>query len=258
MRKTFRNKNNFQYWSDRWDSIEVDSPMTDIESYPLKYSNLIIQNKEDKILEAGCGAGRILRFYHNLGYDIKGIDFIGDVIKKLKKEDPSVNATEENILELSFDNEHFDIILAFGLFHNFHSDKLKKSLTETCRVLKKDGKLCASFRADNIQELIIDWLNKEKEEKNMEFHKLNLKKKEFIDLLENNGFEVEKIFNVQNMPFLYKFRFFRRHDHKNFNENIARREGYKLSFLGNLLQSFLIKFFPSNFCNVYLAIAKKK
>ena len=36
-----------------------------------------------------------------------------------------MNATEENILELSFDNEHFDIILAFGLFHNFHSDKLK-------------------------------------------------------------------------------------------------------------------------------------
>ena len=62
--------------------------MTDIESYPLKYSNLIIQNKEDKILEAGCGAGRILRFYHNLGYDIKGIDLVGDVIKKLKKKIP--------------------------------------------------------------------------------------------------------------------------------------------------------------------------
>ena len=77
-------------------------------------------------------------------------------------------------------------------------------------------------------------------------------------ILENNGFKVEKIFNVQNMPFLYKFRFFRRYDHKDFNESIARREGYKLPFFGNLLQSFLIKFFPSSFCNVYLAIAKKK
>jgi len=59
------------------------------------------------------------------------------------------------------------------------------------------------------------------------------------------------------MPFLYKFKFFRSQDQKNFNENIARIGGYKLSLIRNILQSFLIKFFPDQFCNLYLIIAEK-
>lgn len=257
MRKTFRNKDNFKYWKNRWDSIDADLPMKDIKSYPLKYSNLVVKYKKHKILEAGCGGGRILRYYHNLGYNIIGIDFISSVIKKLKNQDPSLNVKADNILNLSFKDEYFDIILAFGLFHNFHSKKLIKSLKESHRVLKKNGKICASFRADNLQELIVDLLNKDKLNKNKKFHKLNLKKKEFINLLEDNGFKVLKIFSVQNMPFLYKFRIFRRYDHKKFNENLARIHGYKLSLIGQILQNFLIRLFPNNFCNVYLAIAKK-
>ena len=112
-----------------------------------------------------------------------------------------------NILNLNFKDEYFDKILAF-VHHNFHSEELKKSINETYRVLKKGGKICASFRADNVQEFIIDWINQDKQLINKEFHKLNLKKKEFISLFQNNGFKIDKVFSVQNMPFLYKFSFF--------------------------------------------------
>ena len=60
------------------------------------------------------------------------------------------------------------------------------------------------------------------------------------------------------MPFIYKFKFFRSSHHKEFNENKARTEGYELSFFGKTIQNFLIKFFPGNFCNIYLLIAVKK
>ena len=59
------------------------------------------------------------------------------------------------------------------------------------------------------------------------------------------------------MPFLYKFKFFREKKQKEFNENLARKEGYKLSFVGKILQNILIKIFPENFCNLYLIIAEK-
>ena len=258
MRKTYRNKNNFKYWTDRWSSIDVDQPMQNNTSYPLKYSNLIVNNKDHIILEAGCGVGRILRYYHNKQYKIIGIDFIKEAVEKLKKIDPSLNVNIGNILNLEFDNDYFDTVLAFGLYHNFHSENLEKALIETSRVLKKGGRICASFRADNIQELIIDWMNKEKINDNKEFHKLNLTKKEFIQLFKRHGIEVKDVYNVQNMPFIYKFKFFRSSHHKEFNENKARTEGYELSFFGKTIQNFLIKFFPGNFCNIYLLIAVKK
>tara|TARA_B100000900_G_C20503592_1_gene684861 strand:- start:101 stop:877 length:777 start_codon:yes stop_codon:yes gene_type:complete len=258
MRKTFRDKNNFEYWDERWASLEADEPMKNIHSYPLKFANLVVQNKDQKILEAGCGIGRILRYYHNNGYKITGVDFIDNAINKLKKIDPTLDVKAGNILDLEFKNEYFDVVLAFGLYHNFHSEKLNKAIIETFRVLKKGGKLCASFRADNIQELIIDWIRKDKNSKHKEFHKLNLTKKEFTKIFEDHGFEIENVFNVQNMPFLYKFKFFRSKAHKIFDENKARQEGYKLSFVGQLIQDFLIKFFPESFCNIYLLIAVKK
>ena len=219
---------------------------------------MVVDNKDQIVLEAGCGAGRILRYYHEKKYKIIGIDFIDEAILKLKKVDPSLNVNVGNILDLEFKNEYFDVVLAFGLYHNFHSEKLNKSITETFRVLKKGGKLCASFRADNIQELIVDWIRKDKNSKHKEFHKLNLTKREFAEIFEDHGFEIENIFNVQNMPFLYKFKFFRSKSHKIFDENKARKEGYKLSFIGQLIQKFLIKFFPESFCNIYLIIAIKK
>jgi len=59
------------------------------------------------------------------------------------------------------------------------------------------------------------------------------------------------------MPILYKFRLFRASSHKRFDENKARAEGYRLSFIGEFLQNSLMRFFPDQFCNIYVLIAHK-
>ena len=84
MRITYRDKNNKSYWTKRWIDIDADEPMKNENKYPLKYSKLIVKNKEKLILEAGCGAGRILRYYHNNNYRIIGIDFVKEVIDKFR------------------------------------------------------------------------------------------------------------------------------------------------------------------------------
>ena len=258
MRITYRSKHNTKYWENRWSKIRADNPIQNEKIYPIKFANMIVKDKNQKILEAGCGAGRILRYYHNKNFKIIGIEFIKEAIEKLKNVDNSLDARVGNILNLDFQDNYFDCILSFGLYHNFYGEDLDKSLKETFRVLKSGGKLCASFRADNIQERIVDWIRSEKNGGKKEFHKLNLKKKEFISLIERHNFKVENIFSVQNMPFLYKFRIFRAKEHKDFNENRGRKEGYKFSKLGQMIQGFLIKFFPDQFCNIYLIIASKK
>ena len=263
MRITYRNSNNKDYWTKRWGDIHPDVPMENLNAYPLKYAEMTIQDKSGKILEAGCGAGRILRYYHNRGYDIVGFDFIDVAVSKLKEVDSTLKVDVGDITNLEFPNHSFKYLLAFGLYHNLEHE-LNKAIKETARVIQPGGAVCASFRADNIQTRLTDWLAEKKAKKASDgknvvrsFHKMNLTRKEFELLFVKEGFVIDFINPVENMPILYKFKFFRSLEHKVFDENKARAEGYRLSWLGQKLQNFLMKNFPDQFCNIYVLIALK-
>ena len=274
MRITYRKKNIKDYWTLRWDDMLVDEPMQNLQIYPLKYAEQMIIDRNENILEAGCGLGRLLRYYHEKGMNITGIDFVEDVIKKLKKKDSTLKVSTQNINNLSFDNESFKYILAFGLYHNLPiiNGILPNAIKETYRVLKFGGSVCASFRADNFQTKIVDFysritstkigidklINYRRNENKLEFHKSNFSKKELRILFEKEGFIVDSIASVQNMFFFYKFKFFRSKEHKHFDESLGRNEGYKLSWLGKLIENFLIYLFPNQWCNMYTIIAHKK
>lgn len=261
MRITYRYKDNKTYWTKRWSDVNADQPMANHDVYPLKYSELIIRKNEGPILEAGCGAGRILRYYHEKGFDITGIDFIEVAVKKLKNIDSTLNVEVGDITHLRFRDNSFKYLLAFGLYHNLENG-FENSIGETYRVLQNNGLVCASFRADNIQTRLTDWLENyrvKNQNGNLPkvFHKMNLTRREFTSSFTRNGFEVEKVIPVENMPILYKFSFFRTKTHKEFNENKAREEGYQLSKFGQIIQNMLMEWFPNQFCNIYVLIARK-
>ena len=263
MRITYRQNNIKEYWASRWDDIPVDAPMENTEVYPLKYSEMTIKGQGGKILEAGCGAGRILRYYHNKGMDIVGIDFIEIAIKKLEAADETLDVEVGDITNLQFDDESFRYILSFGLYHNLEKG-LDLAIQETYRVLEGGGSVCASFRADNIQTRLTDWLtarrsNKKTHQgaKRAEFHKMNFTRSEFESAFRNVGFDIIYTAPVENMPVLYKFSIFRGVGHKKFDENKARSEGYILSEFGQKLQNFLMRYFSDQFCNIYVLIASK-
>lgn len=262
MRITFRSANNKDYWTKRWGDIPADAPMENLGVYPLKYAQMTVKDKAGKMLEAGCGAGRILRYYHDRGYDIIGIDFIDVAISKLKEIDPTLQAEVGDITNLRFADHSFKYVLAFGLYHNLQHG-LDKAILETHRVLEKDGLVCASFRADNIQTKLTDYLADRKAKKRggesmtRSFHKMNLTRSEYEQIFSCAGFVIDFIGPVENMPILYKFAIFRSCSHREFDENKARMEGYRLSWFGQRLQNFLMRFFPDQFCNIYVLIAHK-
>lgn len=265
MKSTYRYKKNRDYWNERWSNVPADNPMKNTDAYPLKYAEQTIRNINGRILEAGCGAGRLLRYYHDKGYDITGIDFIEAAIEKLRDADPTLHVEVGDITSLRFDDESFKYVLAFGLYHNFDNvSNIEKAIAETNRVMQKGGRVCASFRADNIQNKINDWLAEKNQKKsgakninNQHFHKMNIKKNEFLTLFENAGFKIDQFFTVENMPILYKFKFFRSSGHKEFNETLGRKEGYILSPVGSIIQRNLIRLFPNQLCNIYVIIAEK-
>ena len=166
-----------------------------------------------------------------------------------------------DITDLEFPDNSFATILSFGLYHNLEIG-LETAIKETYRVLENGGSVCASFRADNIQTKIQDWIasrriSKAESFNEKFFHKINLTKKEALALFTTVGFKIKISYPVENMPFLYKFKFFRSRNHKIFDESKGRVEGYQLSWTGKYLQFFLMKFFSNSFCNIYVIVAEK-
>lgn len=261
MRITYRSKDSKEYWTTRWENIPADTVMENEDVYPLKHARIAIGDSLGPVLEAGCGAGRVLRYFHALEQDIVGFDYIAVAVEKLRAADPSLRVDVGDITSMSYPDEAFEVVLAFGLYHGIETG-LDNALSETFRVLAKGGVVCASFRADNLQNRMVDWLHDLRTSKHDKssrrlFHKLNLTKGELCALFERHGFLVENIDPVENMPILYKFKVFRAVNHKDFDENRARREGYQLNRVGDYIQKKLIKFFPDQFCNVYVLFGRK-
>ena len=102
MRVTYRKNEVKSYWANRWNDIPVDEPMSNSNSYPLRYALDTINSRDGAILEAGCGAGRILRYYHDLGYDITGFDFIEVAVQKLKKITQAMQPKQDDISLIAF------------------------------------------------------------------------------------------------------------------------------------------------------------
>lgn len=262
MRITYRAEDTRAYWQRRWERIPADEPIENASVYPIKYAEMTIASKAGRILEAGCGNGRILRFYKNRGYDIIGMDYVSSGLRKLQQADPQLSLQLGDIRELAFQDESFRFVLAFGLYHNLDHGDLERALGETLRVLQPGGRLCASYRADNVHNFLIDRLTERNDEGGnteaaRKFHKMNLTRAELVEIFQRVGFRVESVHSVENMPLLYKFAPFRARTHRTFDESRGRREGYCLSLPGFLLQKTLFRLFPNQVCNVFVLIACK-
>lgn len=261
MKKNFRDKLNSDYWEDRWSNSGVDEDGFQNEKiYPIKYAKKVI-NSEDKILEAGCGAGRIYFHYKNRNFNIKGIEYNRSAVSNILKKDTTAEVIEGSITELPYSNNSFDTILAFGLYHNIeHEEELNKAFFETKRVLKTNGRLVTSVRFDSFENNVVENIMRKRTNKIAfdKFHRWHFSLNDMKKLL-GKDMTIEKVYYARNVSFLFKYDFFRSTELKssNFKESKARSGGFQLNLLGSFLDKFLHKIFPKQFSNLLVIIARK-
>lgn len=266
MKKIFRFTHNSDYWDNRWNNSGIDeSTFKKLDFYPIKQSEKILQNYSinESILELGCGAGRIFLHYKNKNYNIKGIEYSKIAVKNIQKIlKNKKDVLQGNVLNLPYEDNSFNYILAFGLFHNLEKFKdIQKAFTESARVLKSDGKLLFSVRFDSLENNIVERImqNRNQDKSFNKFHRWHFDLDSTKYMLDKAGLKIKEIEYSRNVSFLFKYEFFRAKEMKrsNFNESSARTQGFKLNKFGEKLDSFLHSFFPKQFSNLLILSVEK-
>ncbi len=100
-------------------------------------SKILKKNNPKKILEAGCGTGRILMPLIKKGYLIEGFDLSKNMLKELSKKNKNIKTKIGDIEKIPYKNNTFDLIYSITVL--MHLPDFKKAFKEMYRVTKKNG-----------------------------------------------------------------------------------------------------------------------
>lgn len=131
-----------------WDNIHLQYTSSYDEWFN-KYTSLL--NKEDKILELGCGRAYTSIYLLNKGYqNIIATDFSKEVINILNKEQPNLKTMNIDIAKrLPFNDNEVNVIIADLSLHYFNKEQTKEIINEIKRVLAPGGYLIGRVNSAN-------------------------------------------------------------------------------------------------------------
>ena len=141
--------------------------------------------KDSKVLDIGCGSGRVSKFLFDHELKVVGIDISRNMLKLAKQKVPDAVFQRKDMRDLDFPKEFFDGVLAlYSIIHlprKYHFEIFKK----INRLLKQNGIVLISVGGINLENYIDDnWMNWGSK---MFWSHFDLQKN--LDLLEKAGFK---------------------------------------------------------------------
>ena len=135
----------------------------------------------DKILDLGCGSGRLYQLFEGLSISYVGVDQSDGQIDMARKNYPEVKFEVAEMQVLPFTDNEFDIIYCIATFHHLPDEKTRlKALNEMKRVLKPKGQIIFTnwnlhsksaqkyvekgkwtMKGDSDSDFIVPWLTSE-------------------------------------------------------------------------------------------------
>ena len=95
---------------------------------------------QSKVLDLGCGVGRVCKMFSEKKIDYIGVDISQEQIKQAKEVCPAGKFQQGSMLNLSFAENEFDYVLMVASFHHLFTKKERaQALKEVHRVLKPGG-----------------------------------------------------------------------------------------------------------------------
>ena len=165
--------------------------------------SLDLQQQKFKIIDLGCGTGTFTKKLSLLSNKVYGCDISSKSIKRAISFYPEINFSTQNIENLSFENDFFDVVIFSGVLHHF--DDLHKPLMEAKRILKPDG-LIFSFDP-NLQNPFF-WLFRRKKSwfysnKGVTDNEEPLTKNKIKIVMRSCQFKKIEVYGISNMSYKY-------------------------------------------------------
>lgn len=160
--------------------------------------------KSGRVLEAGCGLARWVKFLSDHGYEAYGIDFSTVAIERSQKLWKGLNLFQGDLRQMPFEDGYFDAIVSFGAIeHDIGGPEA--ALRDMLRVLAPGGYLYCSVPCMNLLRRmgtihLRDWLVCNKSVRRLMgrspgvgFYEYVFTPREYRSILCNVGFEVVEI-----------------------------------------------------------------
>ena len=185
-----------------WNTALYDNKHDFVAEYGKGLLEFVPENKNQSILDLGCGTGTLTEQLKKMAKTVIGIDSSRNMRKKAQEQYPDLKFIVCDACALPFENQ-FDVIFSNAVFHwiSDHNALLKN----IHRALKPNGVLVCEFGAkDNIASIERAFM-KVYQDSGYEYKpKFNFPtSKQFADLLKNNGFSIDKIY-AYDRPTLLK------------------------------------------------------
>jgi len=95
--------------------------------------------KNEKVLDLGCGTGIYSLLFLNMGLKVTGIDQSDFMLEKVREKTNKINFIKANAYNLPFPDESFDLVVSITMFEFL--DDPQKAAHEAYRVLSPGGRL---------------------------------------------------------------------------------------------------------------------
>ena len=135
-------------WNRIWERQDLDENMRTAEYsglMPILSANLRIS---DRILEGGCGLGRLVAALEGRGYAVIGIDDNISPLRRLRRARPETSVVQGDILALSLARGSLDAYISIGVIEHFIEGPMR-ALQEAWRTLRPGGVLVVSVPCMN-------------------------------------------------------------------------------------------------------------
>jgi SAM-dependent methyltransferase len=138
-------------YADHFPSTEPEQP---IELAMVTHFASLLPATSSDVLDAGCGAGRMLPVLAGAGCHAVGVDLSESMIRRAQQDHPDFDTRVGSITALPYPDNSFD-----GLFYWYSTihtpdEELTIVFAEACRTLRPEGHVLVAFQAgQGLQEV---------------------------------------------------------------------------------------------------------